>query len=332
MTDSEIKNLFRKYIQNECNLEEYRVIVQYLKVSTYDYLFREVIESEKFPEEDDKIKYLFDEEVFERVSKKLTERVEKEKSSERLKHKAWLNIAAAIAGFLLITGSLYFFMLDASQIIKYSTGYGETKTVMLADGSEVTLNSNTTLTAFNKVNDLIAREVSIEGEAYFKIKQKPGGESRNFVVHVNELNIQVLGTEFNVNNRRGKTSVVLNSGKVKLETGAATSRQERFMKPGDLVEFDPEENVFSYETVNPEIYSSWKENVLVFNNSSLLEIAEMIEDNYGYKVIIKDSTLMSRKLTARYPANNVEILLTAMSKLFQVDISKSSNEIIIQNK
>jgi ferric-dicitrate binding protein FerR (iron transport regulator) len=101
------------------------------------------------------------------------------------------------------------------------------------------------------------------------------------------------------------------------------------MKPGELIEFSRQKEALVKKTVDPEMYSSWKNNKLIFDNTSMHEIAEMIESTYGLQVKFQDRKIASRTLTGVLPTDNIDILLLALSKSFNVAIRKNSNQIII---
>ena len=152
----------------------------------------------------------------------------------------WYWLAASVA---LVAGLFTFFYsnLFFNSNVSISSGYGETKTVFLPDSSRVTLNANSRL-SYAKDWQQGSRDVYLEGEAFFevrKVAQKPTEVSmapaayRKFRVLTKEVTVEVLGTTFDVQNRRGETKVVLKSGKVKVLDHAAGKVVT--MKPGDMV-------------------------------------------------------------------------------------------------
>jgi ferric-dicitrate binding protein FerR (iron transport regulator) len=102
----------------------------------------------------------------------------------------------------------------------------------------VLLNANSQLRTPARWPAGARREVWLEGEAFFQVTKKgaaPGGgtDGARFVVHTGQVDVAVLGTRFNVTNRRGQTTVTLNEGKVKLEEGDLDGAV--IMEPGELV-------------------------------------------------------------------------------------------------
>src|SRR5690606_5303681 len=105
------------------------------------------------------------------------------------------------------------------EFVTYKTGYGQVEKIVLDDGSQVTLNANSELKwkrSWEKDRNRIA---ILRGEAFFNVStilSEDSGVTTRFVVHTEDLNIQVVGTEFNVKSRSSKTDIFLKEGKIKL--------------------------------------------------------------------------------------------------------------------
>ncbi|HEX8528999.1 MAG TPA: FecR domain-containing protein, partial [Cytophagales bacterium] len=176
------------------------------------------------------------------------------------------------------------------------------------------------------------REVWLEGEAFFRVTKKgaaPGSTAEaRFVVHTNQVDVAVLGTRFNVTNRRGQTTVTLNEGKVKLEEGALS--RAVVMEPGELVRLDGESQTLVRKKVNPGQYSSWTENRYVFDDTPLADIAQRIEDTYGVPVVLATPGLAERTFSATIPTKNLDVLLLALSEAFGMEIEKHQTQIVFR--
>lgn len=246
----------------------------------------------------------------------------------------WQKVAAVFTGLFMV-GVLYFLIQGYTNTTKYTTDFAETRAIMLPDGSKVTLNANSKISYDTRWNDNIngekdAREIWLEGEAFFSVVHKSNDQL--FLVHADDVDIEVLGTKFNVNNRRGMTQVVLNSGKVKLNTPQLDEGKAIVMAPGELVKFSKDEKKFTEKNVDPQNYSAWLNNELVFNKTPFYEIAQMLEDNYGMRVTFEKEETAKRKLTGSSPADDVDSLLLTLSTLFDVQITRTGKHIKVQEK
>jgi transmembrane sensor len=227
----------------------------------------------------------------------------------------WIRYAAVFAGILLSSIFLYFYL--SSDAIVYQTKYGELATYTLPDSSVVTMNANSRLTyQFDG-----KREVWIKGEAYFQVKKlKNGKQEVPFIVHAEKLDVAVLGTEFNVNTRRGTISVTLHEGKVALKTPDAKVAGAT-MKPGEQAVLKPGSQL-NLQKVNTALFTSWKDEKLIFDRTPLQEIALVIEDIYGYQVVIQDQNLQKREFTGTLPSGNVNLFWLCWKK-FLIPILKN---------
>lgn len=234
----------------------------------------------------------------------------------------WQYLAAA-ASFVVICFISWFFILNRPSKEQH-TAYGKTQRLVLPDRSVVILNGNSTIRYSDswKGKD---REVWLEGEAFFVVQHKRNFQK--FVVHTPDLDVQVTGTKFNVNTYHQRTRVVLNSGKVKLLLDKMTIE----MEPGDLVDFSSTTKRIEKKLVNAPRYSSWIKDKFVFEDTPLAEIARILQDNYGYQVTFKDSSLSKLTFTGTLDSKNTDLLFLILEKSFGLDIRKNGKHITINN-
>jgi transmembrane sensor len=244
--------------------------------------------------------------------------------------------AACLAGLALLMGGYGYWINTSETLIQ--TAYGQTQTVTLPDQSVVTMNGNSRVQygkrswgdwPFGAVWATgQSREVWLAGEAFFKVTHQKQHEP--FVVHLpNKLNVEVLGTEFNVMARNSHAQVVLNHGKIRLNRGEQT-KDRLVMIPGDMVYADTKEHVYYRKRVNPAVVSSWQHGKLRFEGTSLQEVAQMLEETYGVKVVFAQAGLKQQTLSGTIPNNNIQTILSGLSTLFEVRITQKNNQIIIQ--
>jgi ferric-dicitrate binding protein FerR (iron transport regulator) len=241
-------------------------------------------------------------------------------------------IAAGLAGIILLAAA-FFLLRDWAGTTQYKTVYGETRKIQLPDGSLVMLNSNSKLSFDNNFLKSEIREVWLDGEAFFSVVHT--SNHQRFIVHTDDfLQVEVLGTEFNVTKRKNKTRVVLETGKIKLNIQSATNKeatkQSLLMNPGELVEFDEASDRYIKKEVNPQIYSSWKSNKLLLDDTSLQEIVQLLENTYGFQVKVTNHGLLKQKVSGSIPLSNQDTLLQYIAQTFEVRINRTGNSITIQ--
>lgn len=256
-------------------------------------------------------------------------------SHQKMDIPAYYKVAAVFIGLLVVVG-LSLTLNTSIHYKEYKTAYGETQEIVLPDSSTVTLNANSSLKLSTNWEENEIREVWLEGEAFFNVREVSDLSTENglpspikFIVRVNSLNVEVIGTKFNVNNRRGTTEVVLKSGKVKLQVDSNQSNIE--MLPGEFVEFKEVDRSFNKRIVEPETYSSWRNNKLIFENQPLHEIFKIVEDHYGFEIVLEDPKIAHLVFTGTTPLNNVDVLFTSISHSFDLEIKRENKRIIVSN-
>lgn len=228
------------------------------------------------------------------------------------------------AAMVLIIVSAGWLSRDSIRYQTFSTSFTETKRLQLADGSKVVINANSSLRIPRFGFGEKMREVYLTGEADFNITHTK--DHKRFIVHANDnLDIEVLGTEFNVYARPRGTKVVLNKGKVQLNYRDGRSVRQLTMSPGDLVTMDNNGIKSVTKTENPQNYSAWKAHRFIFENESLMEICHLFEDNFGVKVQIPDSTLARQTISGSFTALNAEELLEILTDDSGLSYQKSDD-------
>jgi len=239
----------------------------------------------------------------------------------------WMKWAAVFIGLLLISGIYYFTIYEQATI--HATSFGETRNITLPDGSEVKLNGNSTLRHAKVWDNDQIRDVWLEGEAYFTVKHLESHQK--FIVYATtDFNVEVLGTEFNVNNRGGMTKVVLSSGKVMLNLQNETKAEHLQMLPGEMAEYIHNDQVLTKKEVDPQVYTSWRNNRLLFDDTSLGEIKSILESTYGLTVKVEDEKLLEKRLYGSAPSNDIQLLLKGLEHSLGNEISIKGNTVTIR--
>ena len=266
----------------------------------------------------------------EKMYAQMKEKMEKHTPSFRLSPTVW-KVAATFTGLLIMASFFVFYFLKTGGVTMHTTDYGEMATIELPDASTVVLNGNSTLQYQGPWEEGTLREVWVEGEAYFSVRHLEG--DTKFKVHTQNLTIEVLGTEFNVTNRRGNTQVTLNTGSIRLDASPEASGEvvDVIMKPGEQAVLTQDQK-FELKVVDPELFTSWKEHELVFQNASLQEVASIIEDTYGVSVHFEDSSLRTLKITGSLPNKELDVLTGMLGEILNVKIARDKDKIYINKK
>jgi transmembrane sensor len=248
-----------------------------------------------------------------------------------------LKVAALFGGVVLavyLAVSL-FSNKGGAEKMALQTEYGKQKQVLLPDSTAIVLNANSRIEYSKDWDKGKKREVWLEGEAFFDVRHLNRDTMQvvpfeQFVVHTKHMDVEVLGTSFNIRQRRGKTEIVLQTGRIKIKF-KDNSSGDIVMSPGDIVTYDSASNDISRSTAVPENYTAWKEKKLILNNPEVNEIIAYLEDNFGKKIVLRNADLGERKIEGPILLNNLDDALFILSIVLKADvIHKDSSTVIIQ--
>ncbi|MFH5884515.1 FecR family protein [Halalkalibaculum sp. DA3122] len=219
---------------------------------------------------------------------------------------------------------------QTTPVKEYETDYGEKLTFRLSDGSRIVLNANSELRFSSRIEEGLNTEVWLKGEAYFDITHLEDEQQRTFTVHTDNGSVQVLGTRFAVNTFRGRTQTVLEEGEVSVrvrdeDTGKPN---EYLLEPGEMVQFKAYDNKIAVKQVNTRVYTSWKEDKLIFEKTPMEEVARRIEDTFGVEVVLS-SKFSKEKLSGSIKSDNIEVLREALEKILKTEIVQRGNKLLI---
>lgn len=250
------------------------------------------------------------------------------KHRSRSKRIWFAGLAAAAVVTALVAAN--FFYNRRPLTIELATADAERRTVLLPDSSTVTLNRKSQLRYLTNMDQ--GREVWLDGEGFFDVRHKPGPNNtrRSFIVHSGDLDIEVLGTTFNVKKEQGTTNVSLNTGSIRI---GLKDRSETLlsMAPGDFVQYKPAEKKITRKMVRPELYSVWKEEKLVLDGVPFADLVQMIRDTYGYEVVFDDPDMAKEKISGSLRLNNEAQILDAISFSLGISYSKKENLVHFQS-
>jgi transmembrane sensor len=232
--------------------------------------------------------------------------------------------AASIAGIV----ALGFVFRENLLYRHFRTGNAEIRTVELPDHSRVTLNANSDLKVARFFSWQAGRRAWLTGEALFDVQHT--ADSRTFTVAIpGNLEIQVLGTQFNVYARAGMPKIYLNRGSIRLES-TRQAFKPFLMKPGQLLDMNAASTPKLSSNQSYTQASAWKDHVFVFDGTPLEEVARMLEEQFGGKVDIADTALGHRVISGSCKWNREEDILTTLSLMMKFSVYQASDTIYLK--
>ncbi len=280
-TPDRIEELIGKYLRNECTDED-RYELLFLLENPGDLRIAEAM----MDQEAIKIfhsRLAMDTGVSDRILDKLKTGVVQETGrTVPFYRSAFFRIAASFTGLLVLAG-LGFLLLSESGEHRVTTEDGQKRTVVLADGSLVTLNDNSSI-SFNMTGSM--REVVLDGEAYFDIAHDA---RKPFLVKTSKIQIRVLGTIFNVKSYADEDRVetTLVKGKVTVKN-LENEGNEVEMLPNEQVVFHKETASLVKTSAEAEQKTAWRSGNFFFEDEPVGAIFSELEKWYGVKILLDD--------------------------------------------
>ncbi|MEZ4720513.1 MAG: FecR domain-containing protein [Flavobacteriales bacterium] len=254
-----------------------------------------------------------------RIHDELRERISVDTKSSR----SWLQLAASIA-VLLGTALGLWFGLGRETILMAETGVGELKTITLEDGTQVNLNSGSTL-EYPESFASDHRDVILHGEAQFKVAND---KSRPFTVQSNGVYTQVLGTTFNVNAFSEDSLVVVSllEGSVKVSGDAG----ERIIEPMQEATFDLKSHELTVHAFDSLSVTAWLEGDVVFERMSFDRLCKFMMRKYSVKVSLEQPSMKEYTISGKFTQPSLEVLLASTTAAKGLDYKQvRENEYLI---
>jgi ferric-dicitrate binding protein FerR (iron transport regulator) len=242
---------------------------------------------------------------------------------------------------------------QAGKKNEVSTRNGSKTTITLPDGSKVWLNAGSSLT-YNKDFGGEIREVELSGEAFFEVVPAMSTTKTQkipFIIHTRHLDVRVLGTAFNVKSYPGdkQTETSLVHGKVEVlihnrpEEKIVLHPNEKLVVRNEdtTAQVTGKSNALNKEpfysvgklnyteTDSTVIETAWVQNKLVFNNESLLEIAQKMERWYNVEIKFSDVKIQAERFSGTFENETIQQALDYISIATAFRYTIQENKIII---
>jgi len=211
---------------------------------------------------------------------------------------------------------------QAQKLNQMVIPHGKNSSILLPDGTIAYLNAGSRLVYPNFFKGK-NREVFLIGEGFFEVARD---ENMLFIVQTTDLNVEVLGTRFNVSAYPSDNMIetVLVEGKVKISPNSNNPfRKEYTLEANQLASF----NRISAETIISAVdvsnYVSWHNGFLNFDSSDLSRIVKKLERYYNIKIILDDPMLGIRSITGKlHLKDETEYVLKVLAKTASADLKK----------
>lgn len=247
----------------------------------------------------------------------------------------WVKVAAAV---ILLVGCNYFWYTytenltevytDAQSSYEIKVPAGSRTNIVLPDGTEVALNSGTVL-RYGRGFGIRERNVTLDGEGYFRVAKN---KEIPFYVNANDVQVQVVGTVFNVcaYNDDNYVMVSLLEGRVDL---SASSGVVMKLFPNEQVFYDKATGQMKKMETNTSKSFDWLDGGLTFDNVPFADIAHRLERKFQVKIRIESERLKVEHFSGCFNSNqNINDILREINVEKQYTWKVSGDTIFIKDK
>jgi transmembrane sensor len=185
----------------------------------------------------------------------------------------------------------------------YATGTGESRTVELADGSQLQLNTDSAIQV--RMSDGERQIRLLRGEGFFSVTKDP---ARPFVVQSGDGWVKVVGTQFSVARRDAQTRVQVAQGKVQVSAGSGTPV---YLEPGRAVEYQGQQlaQVHGFDAASG---FAWRQRQLVFRQQPLSEVVDELNRYWPGQTLVLGDALRNRVVSGVFEIDKPEAVIKAL--------------------
>ncbi len=323
MEDSKekIRALFIKLTKRECTREERKELIAWLQENPApEYLpeVEDLLQQENWP--------VMPAEMAGQVFTAIMQQTSSKPVIPLWKRTAF-RVAAALLPLVGLASLVLFFYNGKNDRRHFVNNTRQVQTIRLEDGTVISLNQRSSLIVSTSPRKNNRREVWLKGEAFFTVIHRAGNP---FVVHVaNGIDINVLGTAFNVNSMDNNAVVVLNEGCVKVNTSTGDAL---LLHPGEMADYSAGTKMLTRLKVDTVFQTSWRYNLMAFKGESLKTVMQKLGEQYDYEIVFDQEETEELLFTGYLPSDNLEQAIATIEQSFNLKFILQHKIIRVSNK
>lgn len=232
-------------------------------------------------------------------------------------------IAAAIAIMIMLGWGLQQWIGSGKPVQQMSVASDNTvKVDSLPDGSVVTLNKHSGISYPSRFTGK-DRPVKLKGEAFFNVAHD---KTKPFLIEVNDVEIMVLGTSFNIrSNEKGRTEVVVETGRVQVKHAGKTIE----LTANESILIEQADTALQKTVQHDKLYNYYRTRTFVCNNTPLWKLAQVLSEAYDVEIVITDEQVRKYEIDTVFDNEPLEHVLNLIGETFHLKWSQSGNQILI---
>jgi transmembrane sensor len=257
--------------------------------------------------------------------------ISREEIVPALKKLRWMPYMAACLICCIMGSIIYSYSAPAEEEYQFlSNTNGKLAKYVLPDRSVVYLGGGSRL-KYLKDFSTATRKVYLDGEGFFDVVHQA---EHPFTVSTGNITTVVLGTSFNIKayGKEEQIAVTVKTGKVAV-MAKSKDRNEliRYLLPDDQISINTRNGLYTYSKTEADDVISWIRHDLIFDNTSLKDIAMSLEHHYGVEIEFTDPELSKVRLTARFKNISLTESMENLTILSGLAYTQNGNHLYISN-
>jgi transmembrane sensor len=238
-------------------------------------------------------------------------------------------IGGAVSLALAVTLGWGWMQYTTVEQAAYSTPMGSVRTVLLSDGSQATLSSDSRIRVALSHGE---RHIDLlQGEAYFEVSKDP---ERPFLVAAGERQVVAVGTRFAVRRDRADLRVVVTEGTVRLQPGSTGNVPSRptLLRAGSMALASAHGVLVrsgSIEEAEREV--DWRDGYLTFRDSTLADAAIEFNRYNARKIVMGDAEVAALRVGGNFRWSNTEAFVRLLEQGFPVRAEQQPDRIVLHS-
>lgn len=191
----------------------------------------------------------------------------------------------------------------------------------LPDGSMVTLNKTSSL-SYPSAFEGKKRSVKLTGEAFFKVtpdKKKP------FVIAVNDVEVTVVGTSFNIKTINGFTEVIVETGIVRVTRAGKTIE----LHPNERLQTN-ETDTLGKETIKDKLYNYYSSKEFICDDTPLSKLVDILNQAYQSNIVIGRKELRDQRINITLKNESLDRVLELISETVNAKVTRNNDQFVIE--
>lgn len=264
--------------------------------------------------------------AWDKINKRRETRNSRQRTLTVIGYAASVIIAIGVSWF----ASQFYFNRNISKTNVIETPAGSRTMITMEDGTKIWMNAKSKVTYPSHFSGK-SREIEMEGEAYFEVKKD---KKRPFRIKTAEINIEVLGTSFNVKSypEEKRITTTLVEGKVAIwRSGNQSHRVD--LSPLQKAIYNRTNQSINKSDISAEHLNGitgWMNNKMIFENETFGSIAVKLERSYNAEIVFEDPEISKHRFSGTFEGMSIEQALNALQYASEFKYEIKKNRITIR--